>query len=134
MEEIKTIIKREIDRQVELKMTAFIELISQTYDISLKVLLRDLERTDGSSEVKTSGKQCLGVCVNRKRCKFHAGSQGFCKRHMDQWKPPPLPRREPSIVTPCEHNHTIPPLFSATCPKCIADNVNKPKGKLLIEM
>ena len=134
MEEINAIIKREIDRKVEAKMTAFIELISYTYDISLKVLLRDLERSGDEPEVKTPGKQCLGMCANRKRCKFSAGSQGYCKKHMDQWKPPPPPRREPSLISHCDHNHTIPPLFSPTCPKCVADNVTKPKGNLLINI
>ena len=46
MEEINQLIRKEIDKQVEVKMTAFIELISKTYDISLKVLLRDLEKTE----------------------------------------------------------------------------------------
>lgn len=136
MDQITEIIQKEIDKQVQQKMTAFIEHISRTYDISMKVLLRDLMRTDPPAPEKHSptGVQCMGVCANRKRCKFSAGSNGYCKKHTDQWKPPPPQLCTPSKVCPViKHTHTIPPLYDPNCPACVK-KVNAPKDKLLINI
>ena len=136
MDQITEIIQKEIDKQVQQKMTAFIEHISKTYDISMKVLLRDLMRTDPPPPEKQShsGVQCMGVCANRKRCKFSAGPNGFCKKHIDQWKPPPVQSSSPTKVCQViKHTHTIPPLHDPTCPACVK-KVNAPKDKLLINI
>ena len=136
MEQINEIIQKEIDKQVQQKMTSFIEHISKTYDISMKVLLRDLMRSEPPSEDKNTprGVQCMGVCSNRKRCKFSAGPNGYCKKHSDQWKPPPPPPQSPSKVCQViKHTHTIPPLFDANCPAC-AKKVKTPKDNLLINI
>ena len=138
MDQITEIIQKEIDKQVQQKMTTFIEHISKTYDISMKVLLRDLLRSDPPAVDKhlPVGVQCMGVCANRKRCKFGAGSNGFCKKHIDQWKPPPPPPQSstPNKVCPViKHTHTIPPLYDPNCPAC-TKKVNAPKDKLLINI
>ena len=134
MEEIQAIIEKEIDRRVQEKLTTFIELVSKTYDISMKVLLRDLSKPiDGNTETTGCGPICMGVTTNGKRCKFGATTHGYCKKHLYQRKP-----QTNTNTVVCqkvnEHNHTIPPLFSASCPACIKSREQTPKEKLLIDM
>ena len=138
MDQITEIIQKEIDKQVQKKMTTFIEHISITYEISMKVLLRDLMKTDPLPLEKhlSTGVQCMGVCANHKRCKFSAGSNGYCKKHTEQWKPPPT---QPKLTTPSkvctviQHTHTIPPLYDPNCPACVKKD-DAPKEKLLINI
>lgn len=135
MEEINRIIKAEIDKQVQAQVTSFIEHVSRTYDISMKVLLRELSRMGETPRAETPvAGQCLGVnASNGKRCKFSATHNGFCKKHIDQWKPPPPPRSPTKVCPVIKHNHTIPPLFSENCPAC-AKTVNQPKENMLINI
>lgn len=131
MEQINKLINQEIDKQVQARITTFIEHISRTYDISMKVLLRDLTSAleEKNEEVQPGFVQCLGVNQsNRKRCKFGAGPTGYCKKHRDQYRPPPSPSK---VCTVIEHTHTMPPLFDPNCPVCVKKD-NKPKDKLLI--
>ena len=136
MEEINKLIQKEIEKQVQNKITTFIEHVSVTYDISMKILLRDFSRLNTCEEIAMNHKsgQCIGVNMsNGKRCKFGAGSTGYCKKHIDQWKPPPPPRSPTTVCQIVKHTHTIPPLFDAKCPACAAQ-VNKPKENLLINI
>jgi len=139
MEEIQTLIEKEIERRVQEKLTTFIELVSKTYDISMKVLLRDLgKKASNNPEFVGCGDMCMGVTAKGKRCTFGATHQGYCKKHLYQKKPErPRPIRaqseEPSEPV-LKHNHTIPPLFCPTCPACKQDRENKPMQKLLIDM
>jgi len=148
MEEIQALIEKEIERRVQEKLTTFIELVSRTYDISMKVLLRDLgKKGSNSTDSVGCGDMCMGVTAKGKRCTFGATHQGYCKKHLYQKKPerPRPPMRVQSAdpvggLVPSEpgsgpkHNHTIPPLFCATCPACKHDRENKPTQKLLIDM
>ena len=60
MEEIQALIEKEIDRRVQEKLTTFIELVSKTYDISMKVLLRDLSKpSSGNTEPVGCGPICM---------------------------------------------------------------------------
>jgi len=127
MDQIRELIEKEIERRVQEKLTTFIELVSNTYDISMKVLLRDLSRKT------TTGNVCMGVTANGKRCKFSATSNGFCKKHLYQFRPPPQMPKTTICCTPI-HNHTIPPLFSPHCPACIISQEKRPQDKLLIDM
>ena len=130
MEDIKRIIDEHIEKEVQNKMTIFIEYISNTYGISMKVLLRDFEKSSKNTE--TSYKQCLGVNItNNKRCSFAAGSCGYCKKHISQYKPP-RPVRPPNAVDVVRHNHPVPTLFCPDCPMCIK-NKNQSKDNLLID-
>ncbi len=134
MEEIQALIEKEIDRRVQEKLTTFIELVSKTYDISMKVLLRDLSKpSGGNTEPVGCGPICMGVTANGKRCKFSATTHGYCKKHLYQRKP-----QASTAPVVCqrvnEHNHTIPPLFCSTCPACIKSREQTPKEKLLIDM
>ena len=133
MDEIKRIIEEQIDNEVQNKMTIFIEYISNTYGISMKVLLRDFEKMANTERtVVTSSKQCMGVnASNKKRCKFAAGPCGYCKKHLDQYKPPrPVP--PPSPVSTVKHNHPVHTLFCPDCPSC-QKNKNQSKDNLLID-
>lgn len=137
MEEITALVEREIEKRTQERITAFIERISVTYDISMKVLLREFSRVGVGEVIKLpeQKKQCLGVTTSsRKRCKFTAGPCGYCKKHMDQYKPPPPTPRSPTRVDNfVRHTHTIPPLFDKNCPACI--NIkNAPKDNLLINI
>lgn len=136
MEEIQALIEKEIDRRVQEKLTTFIELVSKTYDISMKVLLRDLSKqSSGNTEAVGCGPICMGVTANGKRCKFGATTHGYCKKHLSQRKPQPSPTSTPVVCQMVnEHNHTIPPLFCSTCPVCVKSREQTPKEKLLIDM
>lgn len=137
MEEIQALIEKEIERRVQEKLTTFIELVSRTYDISMKVLLRDLgKKGSNNTETVGCGDICMGVTAKGKRCTFGATHQGYCKKHLYQKKPerPRPPMRVQSAEPGPKHNHTIPPLFCATCPACKQDRENKPTQKLLIDM
>ena len=131
MEAINKLIEAEIEKQVQEKMTTFIEYFSRTYDVPMKVLLRDYQKAAGTPDIKSL--QCLGVnSGNKKRCKMCAGPNGYCKKHLDQYRPPVRPTSTQS-VTSVKHTHTIPPLFRSDCPACIK-NKNKPKENTLIDI
>ncbi len=135
MEEIQALIEKEINRRVQEKLTTFIELVSKTYDISMKVLLRDLSKPScGNAEPVGCGPICMGVTANDKRCKFSATTHGYCKKHLYQRKPQVITTPPVVCQRVNEHNHTIPPLFSPTCPACIKSREQTPKEKLLIDM
>lgn len=128
-----TLIEQEINKQVNAKITKYIEYVSRRYDVSLKLLLQDLECIDNLPAVcePVSETQCIGMRSGNKRCKLRGQYGGYCRWHQDQKK-----RKEP-MVTTCqpvvEHNHSIPPLFSANCPACQKTS-SIPEKKLLIEL
>jgi hypothetical protein len=138
MEEINAIIQKEINKQVQNKLTTFIEHVSVTYDISMKVLIRDLMKTLETPESEKTntplGVQCMGVCSNRRRCKFSAGPNGYCKKHTDQWRPPPPPPPIVSTNPVVKHTHSGIRLFDPNCPACKLQKDNRPKDKLLINI
>lgn len=127
------LLEQEINKQVNAKITKYIEYVSRRYDVSLKLLLRDLECIDNLPTVSepVSECQCIGMRSGNKRCKLRGQFGGYCRWHQDQKK-----RKEP-VSTLCqpvvEHNHSIPPLFSAECPACQKTS-STPQKKLLIEM
>lgn len=126
------LIEQEISKQVNVKITKYIEYVSRRYDVSLKLLLQDLACIDNLptvTEPVTDG-QCIGMRSGNKRCKLRGQCGGYCRWHLDQ-------KKKELAVFPCqpvvEHNHSIPPLFSATCPACQKTS-SIPQKKLLIEM
>ena len=137
MEEINKLIQNEIEQKVQSKITTFIEHVAVTYDISMRVLLRDFSRLNSGEEASAppAPSKCLGVCAStKKRCKFSPGPTGYCKKHIDQWKPPPPPMRTPTkVCTIIKHTHAIPTVFDPECPAC-ARSINKRKENLLINI
>lgn len=118
MEQIARLIEEEVERRVTERLTAALEKISQTYDISLRQLLRDIG-TPGTST--WNGKVCHGTVKSGQKCKRGVkDGSGYCMCHKDQ-RPipravPPPPSRTPSQVA--LHTHTLPPMFLAGCPAC----------------
>lgn len=131
MEEITRLIEEEVNRrvtervaeevshQLTARMNSILEKISQTYDISMRQLLRDLSTIEPSSSGKTC---CLGVTAKKTRCTRMGNSDGYCKIHLKQ---KPVTRVPVTVVTMSEqqpaaiqHTHTLPPLFMRGCPAC----------------
>jgi hypothetical protein len=110
-------VAEEVNRQLTTRMNSILEKISQTYDISMRQLLRDLAAIEPSPAGRTC---CLGVTAKKSRCTRPGNNDGYCKIHLKQ-KPvtrvPPVMVAEP-VTTVVEHTHTLPPLFLRGCPAC----------------
>ena len=137
-ETIEEKIEKEIDKQVEVRVTKFVEYVSTTYDISLKILLRDLRNIDELDSPKKTTKNgyCLGLTAKGERCKFKAKNKGYCGRHQDQIPKKPKvrkPKKEQEIEMQevLRHNHNVPPIFDPQCPAC---NLTKTPENVLIEL
>ncbi len=134
-EALVALIEQEINKQVNAKITKYIEYVSRRYDVSLKLLLQDLECIDTLPvlEEKSTDGQCIGMRSGNKRCKLRGQYGGYCRWHQDQKKR----KSEPVMSNVCqpvlEHNHCIPPLFSADCPACQKSS-SAPQKKLLIDL
>jgi hypothetical protein len=119
MDQIARLIEEEVERRVTEKLTAALEKISQTYDISLRQLLRDIG-TPGTTT--WNGNVCHGIVKSGQKCKRGVkDGSGYCICHKDQ-RPIPRavapPSRSPSTGTLVQHTHTLPPMFLAGCPAC----------------
>jgi hypothetical protein len=77
-----------IQEEVRIQINKYARVISKRHDISLKLLLQDLEgiltETEGSDVPKTG--QCLGLTAKGTQCKSSGKNQGYCVRHKDQKK------------------------------------------------
>ena len=82
MDTIVETLKKIIEEETEKKIARYIEYISVTYDISHKLLLRDLHKDLPPVET-----HCKGIKKNGKRCAHVGKFGGFCKWHQDQQKP-----------------------------------------------
>lgn len=115
MDQIAKLVEEEVEKRVNERLKAVLEKISQTYDISLRQLVRDL---DAVAEAPSTC--CKGLTKKGKRCSWSAKTDGYCNRHLDQ-KPVLRIKRTPSVTTTtmaAAHTHTLPPLFLAGCPAC----------------
>ena len=119
MEQIARLIEEEVERRVNERLTAALEKISQTYDISLRQLLRD---TSSTTENTWNGKICHGIIKSGQKCKRGVkDGSGYCVCHKDQRPIPRVvvpPSRTPSQASLVQHTHTLPPMFLAGCPAC----------------
>ena len=113
MEEINKLIEEEIERRTTEHITCLLESISQTFDISMKSLLKCTIRT-----MDDKATRCMGITKNKTRCKNPPKDNGYCKVHNDQYKPPVKPSS-----TAIKHNHTLPPLYKEGCPACMRNKV-----------
>lgn len=110
-------VAEEVNRQLTTRMNSILEKISQTYDISMRQLLRDLAAIEPSPPGKTC---CLGVTAKNVRCTMSGNHDGYCKRHLGQ-KPVtrvPVVTTMVPVVAAIQHTHTLPPLFMRGCPAC----------------
>jgi hypothetical protein len=115
VQKIEAIINDEVAR----KLAGYLTHISRTYDISLNVLVQDLERSTASTSNK-----CLGKTGKGTQCTRAGKYNGYCKLHEV------TPTVSRPVISTVGHNHGIPPLYRADCPAC---NANKVTEKLLID-
>jgi hypothetical protein len=112
MEQINQLVEDEINRRVNERIDGILSKISQTYDISMKQLLRDIE-------TNVVGTTCHGLTKTGKKCpRGVKDGTGYCKSHKDQ-KPHQFAKSASlSLVVQTAHTHTLPPMFLAGCPAC----------------
>ena len=108
-----------INDEVARKLAGYLTHISRTYDISLNVLVQDLERSTASTS-----NRCLGKTNKGTQCTRQSKYNGYCKLHEV------IPTVSRPVISTVGHNHGIPPLYRADCPAC---NTNKVTEKLLID-
>ncbi len=118
-QQILNLINNEVDTRVTRRLTRVLEKISQTYDISMRQLLRDVETLEKTEAIP---KTCMGmVKTTKQRCQRPCkDGNSYCHHHMDQ---KPVQRMAPAIPRATsganiEHTHTLPPMFMAGCPAC----------------
>ena len=107
-----------INDEVAKKLAGYLTHISRTYDISLNVLINDLEKTASPTN------KCLGKTNKGTQCTKPGKYNGYCKLHQV------TPTISRPVVSTVGHNHGIPPLYRADCPAC---NASKVSEKLLID-
>lgn len=124
-------LEKEVNKQVESRLTKYIEYVSQTYDVSLKLLLRDFQNLDelNTTSIPKPG-ICMGIKVNGGRCSRRAINKGYCKTHQNQI-PVKTVKKEIEMKEMVKHTHTFPPMYDPDCPAC---NKTESKKKLLIEL
>jgi len=109
-QQIKDLIETEVERRVNERVSSFAEVISKKYHIPLRSIL-----LDSNINVKGNG-TCLGTKPDGKRCKVSGKYNGYCKRHMEQFKPL---KRVVSAENIVKHTHPIMnPIFLKGCPAC----------------
>ena len=144
LEQITALVESEVERKVSERMNKYVEYVSKTYDISYRLLLRDLQKiaTLDMPVASTSGRgdsgavpgQCMGFTKSGNRCKSSGKKyKGYCHHHKDSAPPPPV-RVASLAADKVEHNHTLPPLYSPDCPACKKLKHVPSKEKLLIEI
>jgi hypothetical protein len=106
-----------IEEEVRIQINRYAQIISKRHDISLKLLLRDIELLTSTKEVST---RCLGITGKRTQCLAMGKYDGYCSRHVIQ-------RKVPVVVVPPVTNTSVPTLQESFA-------IEKPKPKLMIEI
>ena len=78
-----------IEEEVRIQINKYARVISKRHDISLKLLLSDLEGILSDSEqieVPRKSGQCFGITGKGEQCKSMGKNQGYCVRHLTQKK------------------------------------------------
>lgn len=132
---ISVLLEQEVEKRMNERVTKYIDYVSKTYDVSMKLLLRDWKDIDGLEvEVKrepVKAGQCCGINTNEKRCAFKGKYGGYCSKHRDQ-RPVVQVIKTTNNLNKLQHNHTIPPMFSKDCPAC--NKKNGSSQNLLIDI
>jgi len=134
---ISVLLEQEAEKRINERVTKYIDYISKSYDISMKLLLLDWKNVDGlevkvQTDEKVKAGQCVGInSINQKRCAFKGKFGGYCSKHRDQ-RPVTQVIKTSNSSGNLQHNHTIPPMFSKDCPAC--QKKNGSKQNLLIEI
>ena len=142
LSQISEIIESEIQKALHENLTKYAEYVSQRYDISLRLLMQDLENLENLviqspvNSVNLNDGKCKGIKSNGKRCTFSAKSHGYCTRHIDQRKieRPTVPPLTTTIAT-ITHNHSFTDaLFMVGCPACEKSKRPSSSNNLLIDL
>lgn len=138
------LVDEEVKKQVNQKITKYIDYVSKKYDISLNLLLRDLGNIDNlqipeSPSRSSMDGQCMGVRSGNTRCKLKGRFGGYCRWHQDQKKSISRPTSGHDLSNivckpVVEHTHTLPPLYMKGCPACDGMKKQPSTEKLLIDM
>jgi hypothetical protein len=113
MEQIASLVEQEVERRVQERLNDSYSKISQTYDISIKHLIRETTSV-------WNGNVCHGLTKKNQKCPRGApDGTGYCKSHKDQ-KPIPRIVKPPSPQITQQHTHSLPPMFLDGCPVCEA--------------
>jgi hypothetical protein len=125
-----------VNEQVQIHLSHFAQIVSKRHDISLKLLLQDIQSfQSGTSETidldapKKTG-QCLGLTKTGTRCKFLGKQGGYCTKHVDQKKKVPVPvsSREEIVHV----GHTLQEkMFLKGCPACEKMKKNSTQNLLI---
>ena len=87
---ISALLEQEVEKRLNERVTKYIDYVSKTYDVSMKLLLRDWKDIDGlevkvQTEEKVKSGQCCAInSINQKRCSFKGKFGGYCSKHRDQ--------------------------------------------------
>lgn len=139
---ISEIINSEIQKALNEKLTKYAEYVSQRYDISLRLLMQDLENIENltlqspRNSMDLNDGKCKGIKSNGKRCTFASKSYGYCTRHLDQRKieRPTVAPPTTTVANEIVHNHSFTEcLFKIGCPACEKSKRPSSKENLLID-
>lgn len=102
----------DLERMCHERTLKFIQNVSTSYGIPLKLLMRDMPNPKG---------YCMGIKKGGEPCTRKASHDGFCLSHSSATK-----LHEPvNISTTIRHNHTFPPMYKPGCPACEASSNNQ---------
>ena len=121
-----------IEEEVRIQVNKYAQIISKRHDISLKLLLRDVDLV--FTEPETTGR-CRGITGKKTQCLATGKHDGYCSRHVIQRKVPALVKTpstaqlDPGI--PVHIGHSLQEcLYLPGCPAC---EVLHKKPKLMID-
>lgn len=104
--------QEDLERMCHERMLKFVQKVSITHNIPLKLLMRDMPNPMG---------YCMGVKKGGEPCTRKASHEGFCMSHATTNR-----LHEPvNIKTEIRHNHPFPPFYKSGCPACDASPNNQ---------
>ena len=143
LSQISEILETEIQKALNEKLTKYVEYVSSRYDISLKLLMQDLDNIENlviqspRNNVNLNDGKCKGLKANGKRCTYASKSFGYCSRHLDQRKidRPTVPPVTTTSTMAIPHNHSFTEcLFKVGCPACEKSKRPSSQQNLLIDL
>lgn len=118
LQQLKNLVNEEIQKQ----LTQFAQIVSKRHDISLKLLIEDLQSFQNGDSVPDEDEapkcgQCMGITNAKKRCTFGGKYNGYCYRHKTQRKK--VPEITEAVEVTQHIGHTLKEkMFLAGCPAC----------------
>jgi hypothetical protein len=129
-----------VNEEVQIQLSHFAQIVSKRHDISLKLLLQDIQSFQNGTldtidlEAPKKSGQCLGLTKTGNQCKFLGKKGGYCTKHVDQKKKVLVPVATVA-ETPREEvvhvGHTLQEkMFLKGCPAC--ENMKKKSTQNLL--